>query len=80
MTKKAKLFSIGGDQLVQLPRGFRFSGTHVLIWQDLITGNIVLSPRPSSWQAFFDLADSTPEAGDFLSDRVDLPAEEKRLF
>jgi antitoxin VapB len=65
---------------VRLPKEFRFEGTEVFIRRNPETGEVVLSPKPASWQAFFDLADRTGVPADFMSERNDPPAEERNLF
>jgi antitoxin VapB len=76
----AKLFITGRSQAVRLPMEFRFPGTEVFIRRDPATGDVVLSAKPTSWQAFFELADRTEIPDDFMSERDDLPAEERSLF
>ncbi|GAA4011456.1 type II toxin-antitoxin system VapB family antitoxin [Actimicrobium antarcticum] len=80
MSSTAKLFTTGRSQAVRLPKEFRFQGTEVFIRRNLATGEVVLSPKPTSWQEFFALADHTVIPSDFLADRDDLPAEERDLF
>lgn len=47
----AKIFKNGRSQAVRLPKEFRFDGDEVLIRKK---GNdVILSPRPKSWDAFF---------------------------
>jgi antitoxin VapB len=80
MSAIAKLFTTGRSQAVRLPREFRFQGTEVFIRRDPNTNEVVLSAKPASWQAFFDLADRTEIPADFMIDREDLPSEERNLF
>lgn len=80
MPMTAKLFMTGRSQAVRLPREFRFEGAEVFIRRDPETGDVVLSPKPASWQEFFELADRTPIPTDYMADRDDLPAEERNLF
>lgn len=80
MSSTAKLFTTGRSQAVRLPMEFRFQGTEVFIRRNPDTGEVVLSPKPASWQEFFELADRTVIPADFMTDRADLPAEEKNLF
>ncbi len=80
MSTTAKLFTNGRSQAVRLPMAFRFEGTEVFIRRDPVTGDVILSPKPTAWQSFFELADSTPIPDDFMADRQDLPAEERELF
>jgi antitoxin VapB len=80
MTATAKLFAAGRSQAVRLPKEFRFQGTEVFIRRDLNTGEVILSAKPASWQEFFELADSTEIPPDFMSEREDLPPQERDLF
>ena len=74
----AKLFYNGRSQAVRLPAEFRFAGTEVYIRKDDLTGDVILSRRPSTWEALFALIDDIPlaEKEAFLSDRND-PAPER---
>lgn len=80
MSATAKLFITGRSQAVRLPREFRFQGSEVFIRRDSRTGDVVLSPKPASWQEFFELAERTKIPADFMADREDPPAEERHLF
>jgi antitoxin VapB len=80
MPSTAKLFTTGRSQAVRLPMEFRFQGTEVFIRRNPVTGEVVLTPKPTSWQEFFELADRTDIPTDFMMDREDLPAEERNLF
>jgi len=80
MPTTAKLFTTGRSQAVRLPMEFRFQGTEVFIRRDPLTGEVVLSPKPTSWQEFFELADKTEIPSDFMADREDLPVDERLLF
>ncbi len=80
MSATAKLFITGRSQAVRLPREFRFQGSEVFIRRDPQSGDVVLSPKPASWQEFFELANRTKIPADFMVDREDLPAGERSLF
>lgn len=80
MSAIAKLFVTGRSQAVRLPREFRFQGSEVFIRRDPQTGDVVLSPKPASWQEFFELANRTKMPADFMADREDVPAGERSLF
>ncbi|EQD46857.1 virulence-associated protein [mine drainage metagenome] len=80
MSATAKLFITGRSQAIRLPREFRFQGSEVFIRRDPQTGDVVLSPKPASWQEFFELANRTKMPVDFMVDREDVPAEERSLF
>lgn len=71
--KIAKLFMNGRSQAVRLPKEFRFAGSEVLISKE--GQNIILSPRPPSWDAFFK---ETPlPSEDFMETREDLPPQSR---
>jgi antitoxin VapB len=80
MQATAKLFTSGGSQAVRLPMEFRLPGAEVFIRRDPKTGAVVLTPKPTSWQEFFDLADRTDIPADFMDDHADAPARERDLF
>ncbi len=72
--KIAKLFMNGRSQAVRLPKEFRFAGSEVLISKE--GQNIILSPRPPSWDAFFK---ETPlPSEDFMDTREDLPPQSRQ--
>lgn len=70
--KTAKLFANGGSQAVRLPAEFRFDGAdEVYIRRDMVTGDVVLSPRRASsgWDGFFALRDEDEVPADFMTER-----------
>ena len=67
MTQTAKLFMTGRSQAVRLPKEFRFEGKEVSIRRDPATGDVVLSKRHKSWDAFFALLEKTEVPADFLT-------------
>ena len=67
MTQTAKLFMTGRSQAVRLPKEFRFEGKEVSIRRDPTTGDVVLSKRHKSWDAFIALAKKTEVPADFLT-------------
>jgi tRNA(fMet)-specific endonuclease VapC len=71
MSRIAKLFRNGRSQAVRLPADLRFEVSQVYIRRDEVTGDVVLSRRPESWQDFFALAKTVDVPKDFLSDRTD---------
>jgi antitoxin VapB len=80
MPRIAKLFLNGRSQAVRLPADLRFEGSQVYIRRDEVTGDVILSRRPESWQDFFALAKAASVPRDFLSDRKDAPPQERDLF
>jgi antitoxin VapB len=80
LARTAKLFRNGRSQALRLPVEYRFEGSEVYIRRDAETGDIIISRRPDSWQAFFDLADKIGVPDEFLSDRDNAPPQKRRLF
>jgi antitoxin VapB len=69
----AKIFKNGRSQAVRLPKEFRFDDDEVLIRKN--GSDVILSPRPKSWDAFFK---ETPlPSEDFMASREDLPNQER---
>jgi len=50
----AKIFVTGRSQAVRLPREFRFDVPEVFIRHDPLTGDVVLSRKPTDWQGLLD--------------------------
>ncbi len=80
MPRIAKLFLNGRSQAVRLPADLRFEGSQVYIRRDEVTGDLILSRRPESWQDFFALVKGAEVPKDFLSDRKDSPPQKRDLF
>ncbi len=55
MDQIAKIFATGRSQAVRLPLEFRFDVSEVFIRRDPITGDVVLSRKPSDWQGLLDV-------------------------
>jgi antitoxin VapB len=73
MSRTAKLFQNGRSQAVRLPAEYRFEGAEVYIRRDPVTGDVVLSRKPESWQEFFDLMKTIEVPDDFMVEREDSP-------
>lgn len=54
MHQTAKIFVTGRSQAVRLPREFRFDVPEVFIRHDPLTGDVVLSRKPTDWQGLLD--------------------------
>ncbi len=50
MQQTAKIFITGRSQAVRLPLEFRFDVSEVFIRHDPVTGDVVLSRKPTDWQ------------------------------
>lgn len=72
----AKVFTTGRSQAVRLPKEFRFEGNEVYVRKD--GENVVLSPRPSSWDDFF--ASDLRPTDDFMKQRTDLAPQKREAF
>lgn len=54
MQQTAKIFATGRSQAVRLPLEFRFDVPEVFIRHDPVTGDVVLSRKPTDWQGLLD--------------------------
>lgn len=68
MTQIAKLFTNGRSQAVRLPAAFRFDTKEVFIRQDALTGDVILSRKPTSWDGFFAALEGVNVPLDFLNE------------
>ncbi len=55
MQPTAKIFATGRSQAVRLPLEFRFDVSKVFIRRDPLTGDVVLSRKPTEWQGLLDV-------------------------
>jgi antitoxin VapB len=78
--KRAKLFRNGRSQAVRIPAEFRMEGSEVYIRYDASSKQLILSPRPESWQDFFEMADTMQLPKDFLGAREDHPPQKRSSF
>lgn len=72
----AKLFKGRDGQVVRLPAGFQFKGDEVLIYRE--GEKVILCPKPSSWDDFFD--SPLKATSDFMLERDEPPLQERDLF
>ena len=68
MYQTAKIFATGRSQAVRLPLAFRFDVAEVFIRHDPITGDVVLSRKPTDWQGLLDVV-SQNTSEDLLIER-----------
>ncbi len=68
MFQTAKVFVSGRSQAVRLPKEFRFAETEVFVRRDPVSGDVVLSRKPSDWQGLLD-AVAQNKGDDFLLER-----------
>jgi antitoxin VapB len=69
--RTARLFKNGKNQAVRLPRVFEMKAREVIIRKQ--GGNLILTPKPETWQDYFASAQGLDE--DFPEDISDLPFE-----
>jgi len=74
MHQTAKIFATGRSQAVRLPLEFRFDVSEVFIRHDPVTGDVVLSPKPTSWQGLLD-AVALNQGEDLLIERRQIHAK-----
>ena len=79
MSRTAKLFRNGRSQAVRLPADYRFQGSEVYI-RRTVSGDVILSRKPESWQDFFELMKTVDVPDDFLADRKNTPPQKRDLF
>jgi antitoxin VapB len=48
-----KLFPNGRSQAVRLPQNCRFDATEVYVRRDPLTGDVIVSTRPDTWDDLF---------------------------
>jgi antitoxin VapB len=63
----AKIFMTGRSQAVRLPLQYRFECDEVFVRRDPMSGDVILSARPDSWEGLFALYDTTEIPADFMS-------------
>jgi antitoxin VapB len=68
MAQTAKIFTTGRSQAVRLPLEFRFDVAEVYIRHDPLTGDVVLSRKPTDWQGLIDVVKLNAEE-DLLIER-----------
>jgi antitoxin VapB len=68
MHQTAKIFATGRSQAVRLPLEFRFNESEVFIRKDPVSGDVVLSRKPSDWQGLLDVVALNTQ-DDFLIER-----------
>ncbi len=80
MARTAKLFLNGRSQAVRLPADLRFEGREVFIRRDEITGDVILSRHPESWDSFFKIRREANVPDDFMADRQNEVPQKRDLF
>lgn len=68
MSQIAKLFINGRSQAVRLPLAYRFDSKEVFIHKDPLTGDVILSRKPATWDDFFNTLKNSNVPDDFLDE------------
>ena len=76
MGKSAKIFMNGRSQAVRLPKEYRFDCDEVYVEKQ--GDKVIISALQPEWDEFFDT--NSAFGDDFLSDREDLPPQERNNF
>lgn len=79
MQKTARVFTSRDSQIVHLPTGVRFTGSEVLVQQDPETGQVILTEKPQTWDAFFAARDAAAAAGELEEDLLDFEERKRQL-
>lgn len=79
MSQSAKIFMNGRSQAVRLPAAYRFNCNEVFIRKDPITGDVILSCKPETWDDFFELLKTVQIPKDFLAERDDCLPQDRDL-
>jgi antitoxin VapB len=69
VSQTAKVFLIGRSQAVRLPAAFRFDSEEVFIRRDPVTGDVILSRKPESWDGFLSLLQGDAVPADYLGEQ-----------
>jgi antitoxin VapB len=72
MSQYAKIFKNGRSQAVRLPAAYRFNCKEVFISKDPMTGDVILSRKPSTWDDFFEALKTIDITQDLVIEREDI--------
>lgn len=72
-----KLFTNGSSQAVRIPPMYRLDTSEIYLFQDPLTGDVILSRQPASWDDYCDAVEELDLSGTF---RVINATTNKRLI
>ena len=78
MQQTAKIFATGRSQAVRLPLEFRFDVSEVFIRRDPVTGDVVLSRKPTDWQGLLDVVAQNKDEDLLIERRPANPQQVRR--
>ena len=73
----AKSSTNGQSQVIDIPLEYRFDTDLAYMFQDPLSGDIIISRQPNSWDVFFTLVEKLDVPRDFMEHRA-LDAHVKR--
>lgn len=74
----SSVFYNNKSQAVRLPADTRFPETVKRVTVRVVGNERIISPAESTWDSFFQASEGVSE--DFMSDRNDLPQQERESF
>ncbi len=78
MTLIAKVFKNGRSQAIRIPKEYRVDSDEVYI--EKVGETLVIRPKKrDKWDAFFESLEDV-DTGDFMTERDQLPVQERELF
>ncbi len=76
----AKVFMSGRSQAVRIPAEYRFLSSEVSIRRDTMSGDLILSEGPGTWEQVLAAINEAGVPDDFLADRAqDIPQKRPAL-
>ena len=89
LSATAKVSSIGSEQIIQVPSGFRIAGEQILFRRDSVSGDIILADIPHAdataarrarLDKIFAALEASPLPDDFMADRDTSPSPVREEF
>ena len=78
MTMVAKVFKNGRSQAIRIPKEYRVDSDEVYI--EKVGDTLVIKPKKEDkWDSFFESLEDV-DTKDFMSEREQLPVQERELF
>ncbi len=71
MRETSRVFMNGRSQAVRIPAEFRFKTEEIRVRRDAVTGDLILSEGPGSWQSIYAALDAVKFPEDFLATEGD---------
>ena len=75
-----KLSTNGRSHVVQISEDHRFDADQAYLFQDPLTGDVIISRQPNSWDVFFNLVEKLDMPTDFMEHRAQGDQVKRDLF